>query len=295
MSNGPWAIHRSCRLSRHGKVFFFAGNPHSCAAHIPPCTHSRSNCVFRTPACPASCRTSAIHCASQISSRATYSPLSTSPVGHQRLSTMSARRASPARCSTTLPSLNGSGSGLDVPWIQTPPAEPEPGPRPLGQAMLMHPTSSLNNSRWKERLKRSSAKPVEAQDPPTIEGWRDSLRNNIANTFGVFTPPALAARPNVTTYDWQHSAAPTPAIARAVSIASSATSRPWTLEETHDGAGIVHIRGVLDPAPTLSLHSSSRSNGSRALPPTPSSILPLPLPRASLMPPVLPRSSYLCA
>ena len=186
--------------------------------------------------------------------------------------------------------LSLNGSGLDVPWIQTPPAAPEPEPRPLGQGMAMHPTPPLNNNRWKDRLERSSAKPVEAQDPPlgTIEGWRDSLRNNIANAFGVFTSPALPGRTNVTTYDWQHSATPTPAIARAASIASSATSRPWTLEETRDGAGIVHIRGVPDPATTPSLHSSSRSNGSRALPPTPPSPLPLSLPRASLIPPVLP-------
>ena len=73
--------------------------PHSRAAHIPQCARSRSSCVFRTPACPASCRTSAVHCASPISSQATYSPLATSPVGHRRLSMTSARRASPVQCS----------------------------------------------------------------------------------------------------------------------------------------------------------------------------------------------------
>jgi len=174
-------------------------------------------------------------------------------------------------------SLNGSG-GLDVPWVQTPLAEPEQGP--------------ANNHRWKERLERSSGKPAESQDPPlgTIEGWRDSLRNNIANAFGVFTSPAPgSSRTRVTTYDWQHAAAAattTPAVARAASIASTTTSKPWTLEETRDGAGIVHIRGVTDPT-TLSL-SYSRSKGSRALPPPPSAFRRSPPPRASLIPPVLP-------
>ena len=185
--------------------------------------------------------------------------------------------------------LSLNGSGLDVPWIQTPPAEtePQPEPRPLGPGMPVHPTPPLNNNRWKERLERSSAKPAEAQDPPlgTIEGWRDSLRHNIASAFGVFTSPALApVRTNVATYDWQHPAATTPAVARAASIASSSTSRPWTLEETRDGAGIVHIRGVPDPAATPTLHSS---NG-RAPPRTPSGLRCSPPPRASLIPPVLP-------
>ena len=188
--------------------------------------------------------------------------------------------------------LSLNGSGLDVPWIQTPPAEPELEPNRPG--MLTDPTTPPlnNNNRWKERLERSSAKPAEAQDPPsgTIEGWRDSLRNNIASAFGALSsaPPA-PARARVTSYDWQHGAAATPAVARAMSIAST-TSKPWTLEETRDGAGIVHIRGVPDPTTALfSSSSSSLSNGSRALPPTPSGGLLFPQPpRASLIPPVLP-------
>ncbi|KAH9993424.1 hypothetical protein BJV77DRAFT_1067282 [Russula vinacea] len=95
--------------------------------------------------------------------------------------------------------LSLNGSGLDVPWIQTPPAEPELEPNRPG--MLTDPTTPPlnNNNRWKERLERSSAKPAESQDPPsgTIEGWRDSLRNNIASAFGALSsahphPPVLA-------------------------------------------------------------------------------------------------------
>jgi hypothetical protein len=183
-------------------------------------------------------------------------------------------------------SLNGSG-GLDVPWIQTPLAEPEPPPElePNPPGMLVDRTPPPNNHRWKERLERSAAKSAESQDPPigTMEGWRDSLRSNIASAFGVFTSPDPApGRTRVTTYDWQHTTTTAPAVGRAVSIASTTTSKPWTLEETRDGAGIVHIRGVPDPTTT------SRRNGSRALPTPPPSVLrPSPPPRASLIPPVL--------
>ena len=188
--------------------------------------------------------------------------------------------------------LSLNGSGLDVPWIQTPPAEPEPEPKRLGMPVELTTPPLNNNNRWKERLERSFAKPVESQDPPsgTIEAWRDSLRNNIASAFGALSSATPApARARVTSYDWQHAAATatTPAVARAMSIASTA-SKPWTLEETRDGAGIVHIRGVPDPT-TSALFSSSRGNGSRALPPTPSGGLPCPPPpRASLIPPILP-------
>jgi hypothetical protein len=187
--------------------------------------------------------------------------------------------------------LSLNGSGLDVPWIQIPPAEPELQPelelRPSG--MLMDQTPPLNNNRWKERLERP--KPAESQDPPsgTIEGWRDSLRNNFSSAFGVLSSTTPApARTRVTTYDWQHTAATTPAVARAMSVAST-TSKPWTLEETRDGAGIVHIRGVPDSnAALFSSSSSSLSNGGRALPPTPEGLLRPQPPHASLIPPVLP-------
>jgi hypothetical protein len=188
--------------------------------------------------------------------------------------------------------LSLNGSGLDVPWAQTLPAEQEPqreiGPKREG--VLMDLTTRLNNNRWKERLERSSVRPADSQDLPqgTIEGWRDSLRNNIASAFGVFTSAEPApVRTGVIAYDWQQSATTTtvPAVGRVPSIAST-TSKPWTLEETRDGAGVVHIRGV--PNPTIA-SSSSRSNGGRALPPTPSSHRSRsPPPSAPLIPPVLP-------
>ena len=192
--------------------------------------------------------------------------------------------------------LSLNGSGLDVPWIQTPFTEPEPEsePEPVTQTereTQCDATAPLNYDRWKERLERSSLQPADPQ-PGTIEAWRDSLRNNISNVLGAFTSATPAStpapvRPSVTTYDWQQTA---PAVARAPSAAST-TSKPWTLEETHDGAGIVHIRGVPNPfasgaSSSLALSlSSGRSSGrrkSRALPPTPS-----PPPRASLIPPRL--------
>jgi hypothetical protein len=196
--------------------------------------------------------------------------------------------------------LSLNGSGLDVPWVQTPPAgqKPEPEIGPKHEGVLMDPTTRLNNNRWKERLERSSVGPADSQDLPqgTIEGWRDSLRNNIASAFGVFTsaPPAPVRTRGVIAYDWQQTATTTttttttPAVGRAPST-TSATSKPWTLEETRDGAGIVHIRGAPDPSMASSSSSSSpsRSNGGRALPPTPSSLPSLP-PSASLIPPVLP-------
>jgi hypothetical protein len=186
--------------------------------------------------------------------------------------------------------LSLNGSGLDVPWVQPPPAGQEPRPEigPRREGVLMDPTP-LNNNRWKERLERSSVRPADSQDLPqgTIEGWRDSLRNNIASAFGVFTSTVPApVRTGVIAYDWQQNAATTmPAVGRAPSIAST-NSKPWTLEETRDGAGVVHIRGVPDPAMAS---SSSRSNGGRALPPTPSNLRSRsPPPSAPLIPPVLP-------
>ena len=182
--------------------------------------------------------------------------------------------------------LSLNGSGLDVPWIQTPPAEPEPKPATQPEPRTQRPSADAitprNYNRWKERLERSFEKPEESyadQQPVPFETWRDSLRNNIASAFGAFTSSAHApapVRPSVTTYNWQDVA---PAVARAPSRASTA-SKPWTLEETREGAGIVHIRGV--PNPSASSSSSLRSN-SRPLP-TP----PPPLPHASLIPPRLP-------
>lgn len=191
--------------------------------------------------------------------------------------------------------LSLNGSGLDVPWVQAPPAgqEPQPGTGPKRKGVFMDPAIPLNNSRWKERLEHSSMRPADSQDLPqgTIEGWRDSLRNNIASAFGAITSaaPAPVRTRGVIAYDWQQTAATTiPPVGRAPSTAS-ATSKPWTLEETRDGAGIVHIRGAPDPTMALSSSSpsSSRSNGGRALPFAPSSLRSLP-PSASLIPPVLP-------
>lgn len=187
--------------------------------------------------------------------------------------------------------LSLNGSGLDVPWVQKPLAEQELRPEigPKREGVLMNPTTSQNNNRWKERLERSHARPANSQDLPqgTIGSWRDSFRNNITSAFGVFTSADPApVRPRVIAYDWQQTATTTtPAVGRAPST-TSATSKPWTLEETRDGAGIVHIRGVPDPT-TVSSSSSSRGNGRRALPPTPSSLRSEP-PSASLIPPVLP-------
>lgn len=177
--------------------------------------------------------------------------------------------------------LSLDGSGLDVPWIITPPSPPPPPPPPprIGE------TAPLIHNRWKERLERPSMKPDESSDPPSgaIETWRDSLRNNIANALGVFASPAHApTRPSVTAYDWQHTTPP--AVGRAASTAS-VTSRPWTLEETREGAGIVHIRGVPDP-PSI---PSPSSTGTR--PPTTLTALRSPRsppPRASIVPPYLP-------
>ena len=189
--------------------------------------------------------------------------------------------------------LSLNGSGLDVPWVQTPVDDQEPRPEtgPKREGVHMDPTTSQSNNRWKERLERSSARPADAQDPTqgTIDSWRDSLRNNIANAFGVITSGVPApVRTRVMEYNWQETATTTttPAVGRAPST-TSANSKPWTLEETRDGAGIVHIRGVPDPTMASSSSSSSRSNGGRALPPTPSAHPSAP-PSASLIPPVLP-------
>ena len=188
--------------------------------------------------------------------------------------------------------LSLNGSGLDVPWVQTPPAEQEPRIEPNREGVLMDSMTPLNNNRWKERLERSSARPADSQDLPqgTVEGWRDSLRSNIVSAFGVFTSTVPApARTRVTAYDWQQTATTsTSVVGRAPSTAST-TSKPWTLEETRDGAGIVHIRGVLGPTmvSSSSTSSSSRGNGGRALPPTPSILRSAP-PSASLIPPILP-------
>ncbi|KAH9977006.1 hypothetical protein BJV74DRAFT_157986 [Russula compacta] len=206
--------------------------------------------------------------------------------------------------------LSLNGSGLDVPWIRTTPSaemgsepereqEPGRGPR-VGEGAAV----PLDHHKWKERLERSSAaKPAAGSShdsqPPlpaaqgTIEAWRDSLRNNIASAFGVFAntsaaPAPVPSRPSVTAYDWQQQQQHDSPVTRALSTAST-ISKPWTLEETRDGAGIVHIRGVPNPlvarhhhhhhpsssSSAFSSSSPSRSN-SRALPllpPTPSSAL----------------------
>ncbi|KAI0293668.1 hypothetical protein B0F90DRAFT_1392097 [Multifurca ochricompacta] len=196
--------------------------------------------------------------------------------------------------------LSLNGSGLDVPWIvPTPP--PEPHSKPPPQLPLPRPppapittTAPLNNNRWKERLERSSER-------GQIETWRNSLRNNFASALGVLTTGApLSARARdrsslAATYDWQTTV---PAISRAASMASMA-SKPWTLEETREGAGIVHFRGVPDSFAPPTTHTSSNSFGItkvlvptsvgiRAAPLSLSSPLPSPLPSSSLIPPRLP-------
>jgi hypothetical protein len=178
--------------------------------------------------------------------------------------------------------LSLNGSGLDVPWIITPPPPPQPPPRPP----LINGTTPLNHDRWKERLERSSTKPTESPDPPpgATETWRDSLRNNFASALGVLTSTThVPTRSSVAAYDWQHTM---PARARAASTASM-TSRPWTLEETREGAGIVHIRGILDPLPGPSCSSADTITRVPTL--TGLCILRSPSPpRASLIPPRLP-------
>ncbi|KAI9433962.1 hypothetical protein H4582DRAFT_959228 [Lactarius indigo] len=191
--------------------------------------------------------------------------------------------------------LSLNGSGLDVPWILTQsPFQPEPNrPPPLPPPRPLNLITPLSGNRWKERLERSSAKPVVSPDtiPGTIEAWRDSLRNNIANTLGIFTSTTLApvANPGLSTYDMVD---PKAEVARAASTTSVA-SKPWTLEETREGAGIVHILGGVPNAARVapSLHgiatSDPRSTG-RSLPPMPTSLCPVrrsPPLRGSLVPP----------
>jgi hypothetical protein len=178
--------------------------------------------------------------------------------------------------------LSLNGSGLDVPWTIEPSSPPQP--------RSISPTISPNHDRWKERLGERSTNPTESPVPLSgaIETWRDSLRHNMTSALGVFTsvPHPPPTRPNVATYDWKHTT--TAAVARADSDASSTNSRPWTLEETREGAGIVHIRGVPDPLPS----SSRTSNITRPLTPTPTGLFfpHTPSPQASLVPP---RLSYL--
>ena len=71
-------------------------------------------------------------------------------------------------------------------------------------------------------------------------------------------------------WDWQQH----PAVARTPSTTST-LSKPWALEETRDGASIMRIRGVPDPTTVESSASASHSGGGA-------------LPRASLVPPLLP-------
>lgn len=194
--------------------------------------------------------------------------------------------------------LGLNGSGLDVPWLLTPQnlLQPEPNrPPPRPPPPPLNLITPLSGNRRKERLKRSAAKLTESPDtsPGAVETWRDSLRNNIANAMGMFRATALVppVRPGSNMYDMRD---PNAEVARAASTVS-ASSKPWTLEETHEGAGVVHIRGVPNTAPTaLSPHSATpgvtRRTG-RSLLPTPTSSLcreRSPPPRGSLVPPRLP-------
>ncbi|KAI0262717.1 hypothetical protein BC834DRAFT_971804 [Gloeopeniophorella convolvens] len=180
-------------------------------------------------------------------------------------------------------SLNGSG-GLDVPWAPTPPPEQSPL-----QEQALNTTAPLNPNRWKERLEGSATQNAEpltqGPQPGVIETWRDSLRNNIASAFGAFTATA-PARPDVTTYDWRMT---TPMVMRAASVAST-TSKPWSLEETHDGAGVVHIRDVpAAPASVPSLGSTPLPTPPGLRSPPTSALIPPRLPH--LPPPAVPRTS----
>ena len=187
--------------------------------------------------------------------------------------------------------LGLNGSGLEVPWILTPqsPRQPEPNrPPPLPPPRPRNLRSPLGGNRWKERVDRSSAKPPE---PRAIETWQDSLRSNIANALGMFTTMTLAtAHPGPSTYD---SGRDDSKVVYAASPMST-TSKPWTLEETREGAGIVHIRGAPNAAVgTPSLHgtagiSNRRTRGSVPQIPTNFRKEPPPLPLASLVPPCLP-------
>jgi hypothetical protein len=67
--------------------------------------------------------------------------------------------------------LSLNGSGLDVPWILTPqsPLQPKanrppplPPPRPLNLRLI----TPLSGNRWKDRLERSSQKPIKSPDSP---------------------------------------------------------------------------------------------------------------------------------
>ncbi|KAH9171476.1 hypothetical protein EDB89DRAFT_1971367 [Lactarius sanguifluus] len=189
--------------------------------------------------------------------------------------------------------LSLNGSGLDVPWILTqPPLQPEPNrPPPFPPPRPLNLITPLSSNRWRERLERSSAKPAESPDtiPGAIEAWRDSLRNNITNALGMFASTTLApsARPGSSTYDMGYYNAE---VARAAST-MSVTSKPWTLEETREGAGIVHIlRGVPNGpriAPSLySVTTNVTRRTGRSLPPTPptSLVRRSPPPRGFLVP-----------
>ena len=192
--------------------------------------------------------------------------------------------------------LSLNGSGLEAPWILIPqsPLQPEPNrPPPLPPPRPLNLITPLSGNRWKERMECSSVKPTESPDtlPRTIEIWRDSLRNNVANALGMFTSTMLApARPNLRTDDMGD---PNARVAHA-SCTMSAFSKSWTFEETREGAGIVHIRGAPNAAPIApSLHSTTTdvTRGMRgSLPQTPIGLrLECPLiPCESLVPPRLP-------
>ena len=188
--------------------------------------------------------------------------------------------------------LGLNGSGLDVPWILTPqsPLQPEPNrPPPLPPPCPLNLRTPLSGNKLKERMERSSAKPSE---PRATETWQDSLRSNIANALGMFTTVTLSpAHPGSNTY---YTGGHDPEVARAASPMST-TSKPWTLEETREGAGIVHIRGAPNTAAGApSLHDTvtgvrrRRTRGSVPRIPTSFRKEPPPLPFASLVPPCLP-------
>lgn len=192
--------------------------------------------------------------------------------------------------------LSLNGSGLEVPWILTPqsPLQPEPNrPPPLPPPRPLNSMTPLSGNGWKERLERSSVKPAESPDtfPRTIERWRDSLRNNVANALGMFASTTLGpARPGLRTYDMGD---PSAEVAHASSM-MSAFSKSWALQETREDADTMHIRGARNAEPIApSSHSTTTGitrlmRGTLSRTSTSLRLEPPPMPCESLVPPRLP-------
>jgi hypothetical protein len=137
------------------------------------------------------------------------------------------------------------GNGLKVPWAQPCPG-PDicyPKPTPTSGQALTEPSSGIGN-----------------------EGWTASLKSNIVNAFNAvasnlnvkhaveedhLTPVPHRKFHRLSVHDagWGEHVGETlvakpPTRQSTVSSTSSSSSKAWTLEETGDGVGIVHIRGL---------------------------------------------------